>query len=118
MHHTSIGKLQAAGFPISRVDCFQLYDSFTITVMLQIEDIGLVQKGKSGLFVENTDIAPSGSIPINTGGGSLNTGQPAFMSGGVLLMEALDQLNNAAEGHQVEGADVVYLNGIGGWNRG
>jgi Acetyl-CoA acetyltransferase len=107
-----------AGFPLSRVDCFQLYDSFTITVMLQIEDIGLAQKGKSGQFVENTDIAPSGSIPINTGGGSLNTGQPAFMSGGVLLMEALDQLNSAAEGHQVDGANVVYLNGMGGWNRG
>ncbi|MEM3637722.1 MAG: thiolase family protein [Conexivisphaerales archaeon] len=106
-----------ADFPLSRVDCFELYDSFTITVMLQMEDIGLVEKGRSGKFVDATDISPSGDSPMNTGGGSLNTGQPAFMSGGVILMEALDQLNGVAEGHQVKDARVVYLNGIGGWSR-
>lgn len=108
---------KVAGFPLNRADCFQLYDSFTITVMLQIEDIGLVEKGKSGTFLEKTDISPSGELPINTGGGSLNLGQPAFMSGGILLKEALDQLNGSAKGHQVKDARTIYLNGIGGWGR-
>lgn len=108
----------AAGFDPKGADCLQLYDSFTITVMLQIEDIGVVEKGRVGGFVENTDISPQGDLPLNTGGGSLNVGQPAYMSGGVLLEEALDQLNDRASGHQVHGAEKVYINAIGGWNRG
>nr|WP_206760576.1 thiolase family protein [Sulfolobus islandicus] len=100
-----------------RIDAFELYDSFTITVMLQVEDIGLAEKGKGGSFFENHDTTFKGDVPINTGGGSLNTGQPAYMSGGVILEEALLQLNDMADGHQVKGTDVVFLNGIGGWNR-
>jgi len=106
-----------AGFELSKVDCFQLYDSFTITVMLQLEDIGLTKKGGAGKLIEDVDISPSGDLPLNTGGGSLNMGQPAYMSGGVILEEAIQQLNGEAKGRQVEGADVVYINGIGGWNR-
>jgi acetyl-CoA acetyltransferase len=106
------------GISLEKVDAFELYDSFTITVLLEIEDIGLAEKGKGGKFVEGTDTTFKGEVPINTGGGSLNVGQPAFMSGGVILEEALSQLNNMASGHQVEGANRILVNGIGGWNRG
>ncbi|QKQ99002.1 thiolase family protein [Metallosphaera tengchongensis] len=102
---------------LDRVDCFQLYDSFTITVLLQIEDIGLAEKGKGGKFSEEVDFTYKGERPINTGGGSLNVGQPAYMSGGVILEEALIQLNGEGGGRQVKGVDSVLLNGIGGWNR-
>jgi len=102
---------------MEKVDAFELYDSFTITVMLQLEDLGLTGKGQAGTFVERTDLGYSGEFPVNTGGGSLNVGQPAYMSGGVLLEEALLQLNDMASGHQVKDARVVCLNGIGGWNR-
>ncbi|WP_054837208.1 thiolase family protein [Metallosphaera hakonensis] len=102
---------------LERVDCFQLYDSFTITVLLQIEDVGLAEKGKGGRFAEEVDFTYQGEIPINTGGGSLNVGQPAYMSGGVILEEALIQLNGKGEGRQVKGVDNVLVNGIGGWNR-
>lgn len=104
-------------FDLNKVDAFELYDSFTITVMLQVEDIGLAEKGKGGEFFEKHDTTYLGDTPINTGGGSLNTGQPAYMSGGVILEEALLQLNSMAKGHQVKDADIVFLNGIGGWNR-
>ncbi|MEM0074806.1 MAG: thiolase family protein [Conexivisphaerales archaeon] len=104
-------------YDLSKVDAFELYDSFTITVMLQIEDIGLVEKGKVAKFVEDKDISYKGEVPINTGGGSLNCGQPAYMSGGIILHEALLQLNSMAQGHQVDGAKKIFLNGIGGWNR-
>ncbi|MEM3209595.1 MAG: thiolase family protein [Saccharolobus sp.] len=104
-------------FDLNKVDAFELYDSFTITVMLQTEDIGLAEKGKGGEFFEKHNTTYLGDIPINTGGGSLNTGQPAYMSGGVILEEALLQLNSMANGHQVKDANVIFLNGIGGWNR-
>jgi len=106
------------GVSLEKIDAFELYDSFTITVLLEIEDIGLTEKGKGGKFVEEKDTTFKGEIPINTGGGSLNVGQPAFMSGGVILEEALSQLNSMAKGHQVKGANRVLVNGIGGWNRG
>ena len=113
----AIESAKRASFDLNRVDTFQLYDSFTITVMLQMEDIGLVEKGKVGQFVESHDLTFKGDVPINTGGGSLNTGQPAYMSGGVILEEALLQLNDMADGHQVKGTDVVFINGIGWWSR-
>ncbi|AAY81065.1 thiolase family protein [Sulfolobus acidocaldarius] len=106
-----------ASFNLNRVDVFELYDSFTITVMLQMEDIGLVEKGKVGKFVESNDLTYKGNIPLNTGGGSLNTGQPAYMSGGVILEEALLQLNGMAKGRQVKDVNTAFLNGIGWWSR-
>ncbi|WP_229572591.1 thiolase family protein [Saccharolobus caldissimus] len=106
-----------ASFNLEKVDAFELYDSFTITVMLQMEDIGMVEKGKVGKFVESNDLTYKGNIPINTGGGSLNTGQPAYMSGGVILEEALLQLNDMAKGHQVKEVNVIFLNGLGWWSR-
>ncbi|MEM1622271.1 MAG: thiolase family protein, partial [Metallosphaera sp.] len=102
---------------LEKVDCFELYDSFTITVLLQIEDIGLAEKGKGGRFAQDVNFTYQGEIPINTGGGSLNVGQSAYMSGGVILEEALIQLNAMGEGRQVKGVDMVLANGIGGWNR-
>ncbi|ARM75541.1 thiolase family protein [Acidianus manzaensis] len=106
------------GVELTNIDAYELYDSFTITVLLEIEDIGLAKKGEGGKFVESHDITYQGDVPINTGGGSLNMGQPAFMSGGVILEEALLQLNSIAEGHQVKDANRILINGIGGWNRG
>ena len=106
-----------AAFDPGRADVLELYDSFTITVMLQLEDIGLAKKGSVGRFLETRDLTFKGDTPVNTGGGSLNCGQPAFMSGGVILHEALLQLNDMAKGHQVGGAKSAFINGIGGWNR-
>ena len=107
----------AKGLLNEKIDAFELYDSFTITVLLQAEDIGLAEKGKGGEFFEKHDTTYKGDVPINTGGGTLNLGQPAYMSGGVILEEALLQLNDIADGHQVKGANTVLVNGIGGWNR-
>ncbi len=101
---------------IKKCDLYELYDSFTITVMLQLENTGIVEKGKSGKFIENADFRSCGDFPLNTGGGSINRGQPAYMSGSVLLYESLLQLNNMAK-NQVKSADKAFINGIGGWSR-
>ncbi|BCU66994.1 acetyl-CoA acetyltransferase [Sulfolobales archaeon HS-7] len=105
------------GVNLDKVDALELYDSFTITVLLQVEDLGLAKKGDGGKFFEEKDVSPTGEIPVNTGGGTLNTGQPAFMSGGVILEEAIEQLGGRAMGRQVKGVQRVLINGIGGWNR-
>lgn len=101
---------------IKKCDFYELYDSFTITVMLQLENCGIVPAGKSGEFIENTSISSDGEFPLNTGGGSINRGQPAYMSGSVLLYESLLQLNNMAK-NQVKSANKAFINGIGGWSR-
>ena len=113
----AVESARLAGFDPRRADVLELYDSFTITVMLQLEDIGLAKKGTVNRFLEKSDITFKGDTPVNTGGGSLSCGEPAFMSGGVILHEALLQLNGMAKGHQVEGAKIAFINGIGGWNR-
>jgi acetyl-CoA acetyltransferase len=103
-----------SGIKSEEIDVFMLYDAFTIMVVLEIEGIGLAEKGKAWKFVEENDFSPNSPFPINTNGGTLNTGQPAYMSGGVILTEALRQLNGVASGRQVEGANKALINGIGG----
>src|SRR6202030_571939 len=53
------------------IDVAQLYDCFTITVLLQLEDYGFCAKGEGGAFVSSGAVEMDGSIPINTGGGHL-----------------------------------------------
>jgi len=85
--------------------------------MIQLENTGIVPPGKSGEFLEKTSISVNGDFPLNTGGGSLNRGQPAYMSGSVLLYEALLQMNGMAGRNQVKTPDKAFINGMGGWAR-
>ena len=102
---------------IKKCDFYELYDSFSITVMIQLENTGIVPPGKSGEFLEKNSISVNGDFPLNTGGGSLNRGQPAYMSGSVLLYEALLQMNGMAGRNQVKTPDKAFINGMGGWAR-
>jgi acetyl-CoA acetyltransferase len=104
----------SGGTKISDLDFAQLYDSYTITTLLELEGIGFCGKGEAGRFIEETDFSKDGSLPMNTGGGSLNVGQTAFMSGGVILAEAVRQLMGQAGAAQVNGARVGLVNGLGG----
>jgi acetyl-CoA acetyltransferase len=99
---------------LADIDFFELYDSFTITTLLQLEALEFVPRGKVGKFIEDTDFSISGSVPLNTGGGSLNVGQTGYMSGGIILAEALRQLMEQAGSHQVKGARLGLVNGVGG----
>jgi acetyl-CoA acetyltransferase len=102
---------------VKNCDFYELYDSFSITVILQLENTGIIKPGEFGKFIENNSISVDGDLPLNTGGGSLNRGQPAYMSGSVLLYESLLQLNGMAKGNQVKDANKSFINGIGGWSR-
>ncbi|MGZ6696273.1 MAG: acetyl-CoA acetyltransferase [Solirubrobacteraceae bacterium] len=88
------------------VQCAQLYDAFTITPILVLEDLGFVKKGEGGAFVADGNIAPGGSLPVNTNGGGLSYGHPG-MYGVMLMVEAVRQVREG-------GMDVVLAHGNGG----
>lgn len=102
-----------AGLAPSDIDVIELYDSFTITVLLQLEDLGFCPKGEGGRFVEGQRLAPGGALPTNTGGGGLSCLHTG-MFGIFLLIEAARQLRGEAGDRQVRGANTSLCNGIGG----
>lgn len=96
------------------VDVVQLYDAFTINVLLFLEDLGFCRKGEGGNFVSNGGIGPAGHLPVNTNGGGLSYCHPG-MYGIFLLAEATRQLRGEAEpARQVAGAQVALCHGNGG----
>src|SRR5690606_14740863 len=95
------------------VDVVEVYDSFTITVLLTLEALGFCERGASGEFVRGGRIRPGGDFPLNTNGGGLSYCHPG-MYGLLLVVEAVRQLRGEAEARQVEGAEVALVHGTGG----
>lgn len=102
-----------AGLTTKDIDVLELYDSFTITVLLQLEDLGFCQKGEGGSFVEGQRTAPGGKLPTNTNGGGLSFTHPG-MYGIFPLIEATRQLRTECGERQVPGAKIALCNGVGG----
>ncbi|MCU1353038.1 MAG: thiolase [Acidimicrobiales bacterium] len=103
----------AAGLGPSDIDVVQLYDSFTITVLLLLEDLGFCAKGEGGPFAAGSPLAPGGSLPGNTTGGGLAYTHPG-MFGMFLLVEGARQLRGECGPRQVPGAEVSLVHGSGG----
>jgi acetyl-CoA acetyltransferase len=95
-----------AGMGPRDVESCQLYDAFTITPILFLEDLGFCAKGEGGPFVEGGRIGPGGALPVNTNGGGLSYGHPG-MYGMLGLVEAVRQVRD-------EGRQVVLAHGNGG----
>jgi acetyl-CoA acetyltransferase len=95
------------------VDVLQLYDAFTINVLLFLEDLGFCRKGEAGPLVESGAIAPGGQLPVNTNGGGLSCVHPG-MYGIFTLIEAIEQLRGSAGERQVPRAEVALAHGNGG----
>ncbi|MEZ5144998.1 MAG: acetyl-CoA acetyltransferase [Acidimicrobiales bacterium] len=102
-----------AGVGPDDVDVVELYDSFTITVLLALEDLGFCGKGEGGGFVEDGRLGPGGALPANTNGGGLAYTHPG-MYGIFLLVEAVRQLRGECGPRQVDGAEVAVAHGCGG----
>jgi acetyl-CoA acetyltransferase len=102
-----------AGVTPADVDVAQLYDAFTITPILFLEDLGFCAKGEGGPFVTGGRIGPGGSLPVNTNGGGLSYGHPG-MYGLLALVEAVRQARGEAGERQVPGARVALAHGNGG----
>jgi acetyl-CoA acetyltransferase len=102
-----------AGVTPADIDVAELYDSFTYTVLVELEDLGFCAKGEGGSFVSGQRTAPGGSFPLNTSGGGLSYTHPG-MFGMFLLIEAVRQLRGECGERQVE-AEVALVNGMGGY---
>lgn len=96
-----------AGVSPAEVDIAQLYDCFTISVLLQLEAFGFCGKGESGAFVESGAIRRDGRLPINTGGGHLSEG---YIHGMNHIVQAVRQLRGEAD-MQIEGAELCLCTG-------
>jgi acetyl-CoA acetyltransferase len=106
---------EMAGLKPGDIDCAQLYDSFTITVLLELEDLGFCPKGEGGRFVRE-HLRLGGPLPINTDGGGLSACHPG-MRGMFLVIEALRQIRGEGEPSSVVrpgGVDTCLVHGVGG----
>lgn len=103
-----------AGVGPGDIDVAELYDSFTYTVLVSLEDLGFCAKGEGGDFVTGQRTAPGGEFPLNTSGGGLSYTHPG-MFGMFLLIEAVQQLRGECGQRQVPGAEVALVNGMGGY---
>lgn len=101
-----------AGTGPAEMDILQLYDAFTINVILFLEDLGFCAKGEGGHFVEGGRIAPGGSLPVNTNGGGLSFCHPG-MYGIFTLIEAARQLRGEAGARQIASAETALCHGNG-----
>ena len=93
-----------------------IYDSFTITVLIQLEDLGFCKKGEGGKFVENGQlISGKGTLAFNTDGGGLCNNHPANRGGMTKVIEAVRQLRGEAHpAVQVPHLEFALASGIGG----
>ena len=108
--------LDEAGLSIADVDYASIYDSFTITVLITLEDLGFCEKGKGGAFVEDGAlVAPHGRLPFNTDGGGLCNNHPANRGGMTKIIEAVRQLRGEAHpAVQVPDCSIALAHGTGG----
>jgi acetyl-CoA C-acetyltransferase len=92
-----------------------IYDSFTITVLMQIEDLGFCEKGQGGKFVSDGNlISGTGKLPFNTDGGGLCNNHPSNRGGMTKVIEAVRQLRGEAHpAVQVKNCDLALAHGTG-----
>ncbi len=95
------------------IDVAEIYDSFTITVLLTLEDLGFCKKGEGGAFVSRQRTAPGGDFPLNTQGGGLSYCHPGVF-GIFTVIEAVRQLRGECGPRQVAEARVALCHGTGG----
>jgi acetyl-CoA C-acetyltransferase len=107
---------EEAGVTVADIDYASIYDSFTITVLQTIEDLGFCEKGKGGEFVmDGALIAPFGRLPFNTDGGGLSNNHPSNRGGITKVIEAVRQLRGQAHpAVQVPDCQIALAHGTGG----
>ena len=114
--YSGAAAFEEAGVKPADIKYVSIYDSFTITVLLQIEDLGFCKKGEGGKFVADGNlISGAGKLPFNTDGGGLCNNHPANRGGITKVIEAVRQLRGEAHPKvQVKNCDLALANGTGG----
>jgi acetyl-CoA C-acetyltransferase len=105
-----------AGVKPADIKFAAIYDSFTITVLMQLEDLGFCEKGKGGAFVADGNlISGVGKLPFNTDGGGLCSNHPGNRGGLTKVLEAVRQLRGEAHPKvQVRNCNLAIAHGTGG----
>ena len=104
---------EMAGVTHADIDVVEVYDSFTYTALVTLEELGFCEKGEGGPFVSNQRTAPGGDFPMNTNGGGLSYTHPG-MYGMFILIEAVRQLRGECGARQVQDAKLALVNATGG----
>jgi acetyl-CoA acetyltransferase len=102
---------QMAGITLRDIDVVELYDCYTFTVLVCLEDYGFCKKGEGGPFVADGKTAPGGSLPVNTGGGQLSS---FYMWGMTPVSEGVIQIRGEGGARQVKDAKIALVSGNGG----
>jgi len=103
--------MRKAGITTSDVDVCEIYDCYSYTVVVTLEDYGFCKKGEGGAFAASGALAPGGSLPTNTGGGQLSS---FYLWGMTPLSEAVVQVRGDGGDRQALRHDVVLVSGNGG----
>jgi acetyl-CoA acetyltransferase len=105
---------EMSGLRPTDMDFAQLYDCFTPTVLVELEDLGFCKKGEGGAFVESGALLPDGSLPVNTHGGLLSHSHPGNPGSMFALTESVWQLRGEASGRQVANPKNALVHAQGG----
>ncbi|HSQ04451.1 MAG TPA: thiolase family protein, partial [Burkholderiales bacterium] len=105
---------EMAGLTPADIDVAELYDCFTITVIIELEDLGFCKKGEGGAFVQGGRIALGGELPVTTHGGLLSAVHSGLPGGLFHVLEAVRQVRHDAGARQVKDANIALVHGNGG----
>ena len=100
-----------AGVTPADIDVREIYDCYTYTTLITLEDYGFCAKGEGGQLAESGALAPGGALPTNTGGGQLSS---YYLWGMTPLSEAVIQMRGDGGGRQVAKHEVGIVSGNGG----
>jgi len=103
-----------AGLSPADVDMVSLYDCYTITVLMTLEDAGFCGKGAGMAWVNERDLTFGGDFPLNTAGGQLSFGQAGMAGGMHHVVDAARQVMGRADQTQVADCDHAFVSGTGG----
>lgn len=103
--------MKMAGVTVDDIDVCELYDCYTYTVLVSLEDYGFCAKGEGGAFAASGALGPGGSLPVNTGGGQLSA---YYMWGMTPVSEAVIQARGQGGDRQAARNDVILVSGNGG----
>jgi acetyl-CoA C-acetyltransferase len=104
---------ERSGVAHKDIDMAMIYDSFTITVLATLENLGFCKRGEGGAFVSGGRLRFDGDFPINTDGGGLSSNHPG-MRGMFLVIEAVRQLRNECGPRQIKDCKIALAHGTGG----
>jgi acetyl-CoA acetyltransferase len=106
--------LHRAGVQLTDIDLLEIYDSFTITLLVELESIGFFERGEAGPAILDGALDLDGRLPCNTHGGLLSYAHSGAAGGMFHVVEAVRQLRGEADGRQVTDPELALIHGDGG----